>query len=128
MTTVINSKELAQFRAAFQNYTGQDAEDVLEAIDIIEECEGKLEDAMEILMIKSGQEPLRGADDWINWENITQGLRKFICHPDFENLFVEGLFSAILDLLFERFAGYPKTLLIPIILYVFKKGREHFCQ
>jgi hypothetical protein len=121
--TTITTEELTQFRTAWQDY-GTEA---VEALDIIEECRGHLEEALEIIMIKNGKEPVRGDDDWIDWENIIKELRGLICQSEFKDAFVDGSFNVALGYLLAQ-TVHPVLFLIPVILYIFKKGIKHFCR
>jgi len=118
----ITPEELSKFRGALQ-----DNDEALEALDVVEECNGNLEEAMEIVMINAGMEPVRGDDDWIDFENIGKELRKVICTQAFEYAFVNGSFAIILGHLINE-NMYPTAMLVLFIFYWFRLGFDHFCN
>jgi len=120
--TIITSEELSKCRRSLQSY-GQEASEV---IDIVEECQGNLEEAMAILMVNAGKEPVLGDDDWIDFENIVKGLRSFICDPDFKDFIVNDAFAMALGYLLAK-TTHPATFLILVLLFIVRKGIKHFC-
>lgn len=121
--TIVTSEELSKFRNSLQSY-GEDASKIL---DIVEECHGNLEEAMEILMVNAGKEPVLGDDNWIDFENIAKGLRNFICDPKFKNFLVNEDFSMALGYLLGP-VNLPIASLILVLLFITKKGIRHFCE
>ncbi|MDM8565667.1 hypothetical protein QUF74_08445 [Candidatus Halobeggiatoa sp. HSG11] len=119
--TIISSEELVKFRDALQ-----DNDEALETIEVIEECNGNLVEAMDIVMINAGMEPVRGDDDWIDFDNIAKGLRNFICDPAFKDLVVNDAFALALAYLLTK-TDHPAAFLILVLLYVVRKGINHFC-
>jgi hypothetical protein len=120
--TIVTSEELSKFRNSLQNY-GEEASKVL---DIVEECHGNLEEAMEILMVNAGKEPVLGDDDWIDFENIAKGLRNFICDPEFRDSIVNETFAMSLGYLLAK-TTHPAAFLIIVLLFIVRKGIKHFC-
>ena len=119
--TTITTEELAKFHSSLQEY-GEDASQTLE---VVEECHGNLEEAMEIVMINAGMEPMRGDDDWL--EKFATGLRDFICDPDFKDFFVNDAYALALGFLLAK-TTHPAAMLIVVILYLFRKGLKRFCE
>jgi hypothetical protein len=119
--TIITSEELSKFRRALQ-----DNDDAIEALDIIENCDGNLQESMNIIM-NMDKDSYRGDEDWIDFENLAKSLRKFICNPAFESAFIDGSFAVALGYLLAN-TTHPTIFLVPFMLYVFKLGLEHFCQ
>jgi hypothetical protein len=119
--TIITSEELSKFRTSLQEY----GEDALQALEAVEECHGNLEEAMEIVMINAGMEPVRGDDEWL--DKLVKELRHFICDPDFKDFFISDAYALALGYLLAK-TDHPATVLILVILYLFRKGLNYFCQ
>jgi len=119
--TTITTEELAKFRSALQ-----DNDEALEALDIVENCDGNLKESMNIIM-SMDKDSYRGDEDWIDFENMGKELRKIICSPAFESAFIDGSFAVALGYLLAD-TTHPTIFLVPFMLYVFKIGLERFCQ
>lgn len=118
--TTVTQKEIALFRS-------QLAEDDLaqEALDMIEDCEGDLEDAAMTLAIKAGQEPGRDNSEWL--DALCRKWRWIICDSEFR----EDLKNSSVDSLVTRFKGnpsFPKILAAPMLMYILKQGINDFCE
>ena len=119
--TIITSEELSKFRSVLP-----DNEEAVEALDIIELCQGDLIEALHITMIID-KDSYCGDEDGIDFENITKSLRKIICQPAFESAFREGSFVVALDYLLAN-TSHSTIFLVPLMLYIFKIGLENFGQ
>ena len=119
--TIITTEELAKFRTSLHEY----GEDASQTLDIVEECHGNLEDAMEIVMVNAGVEPVLDDDDWL--DKRAKELRRFICDPDFKDFFINDAYALALGYLLAK-TTHPATILILVILYLFRKGLKYFCQ
>ncbi len=118
--TTITQEEISKFRAALQ-----DNDEALEAIDIVKNCDGNLDEAMGIIV--SMDNPYRDDDDWVDFEKMGNELRKVICNQAFENAFVNGSFAIILGYLINE-KMYPTAMLVPFLFYIVKLGLDHFCS
>ncbi|MCK5523619.1 MAG: hypothetical protein KAI83_10850 [Thiomargarita sp.] len=119
--TTITTEELVQFRTSLQEY----GEDALQALDAVEECHGNLEEAMEIVMINAGMEPVRGDGDWL--DKRAKEFRCFICDPDFKDFILNDAYALALGYLLAK-TTHPSAILILVVLYIFRKGLKYFCQ
>ncbi len=117
----ITAEELTKFRSAFQ-----DNDEAIEALDVVENCDGNLQESMSIIM-NMDQDSYRSDEDWIDFENMGKELRKIICTKAFESAFVDGSFKVALGLLLVT-KDYTTIVLAVFMLYVFKVGLEHFCN
>lgn len=98
--------------------------DALEALDMIEECEGNLEDAAISLAIQSGQQP-DTSEAWL--QSFSKRWRVFMCDPAFrEKLQEDTIANAVKSLATET--SIPPTLATPVVLYVLKSGIDDFCR
>jgi hypothetical protein len=70
--TTVTSEEISQFRSQLA-----DIPQAIDALDAIEECEGYLEDAVPLLLMReTAQEADRSLNDWL------EKCRKFICQQE----------------------------------------------
>lgn len=120
---IINEKEWSQFRDAFQGNA-----DAVEAINIIEQCDGNLVEAVDILMsIEKDDYHLGDDNSWIDFENIAKDLYATICHSEFKALIVDRQYPAVLGYLMAH-SAYTAMLLVPLIIYLSQLGYDCFCN
>jgi hypothetical protein len=114
--TAVTPQEIAQFRTELAAYP-----DALKALDVIEDCEGDLEDAALVLAIEVGQQP-----DSLNWlDGFAKRCRVAIC--EVKEDFLTGKFAAgAANLMTKRLC--PEILLAPVLMYVMKVGVNNFCE
>jgi hypothetical protein len=118
--TTVTSKEIAQFRS-------QLAEDslALEALDLIEDCDGDLEDAAMTLAIRAGQQPERANSEWL--DALARKWRAVICEQQYrEDLLNDSLHGMMEHL--KTMPTFPKILATPVLIYVLKQGVNNFCE
>ena len=118
--TTVTSKEIAQFRSLLADYP-----QALEALDLIEDCEGDLEDAAMTLAIRVGQEPGAENSEWL--DALAKKWRAAICKTELREDLLNGKFQGIMVHL-EQVPTFPKILAAPVLMYVFKQGWNNFCQ
>lgn len=118
--TKVTAKEIAQFRS-------QLADDpiAMESLDLIEDCEGDLEDAAMTLAIRSGQEPEIANSEWL--EDLAKRWRSVICQQEFRDDLLNGSISSTVEHL-KTIATFPAMLATPVIMYVLKQGVNNFCE
>ncbi|KYC43267.1 hypothetical protein WA1_14340 [Scytonema hofmannii PCC 7110] len=118
--TKVTAKELAQFRS-------QLADDAIamESLDLIEDCEGDLEDAAMTLAIRSGQEPEIANSEWL--EDLAKRWRSVICQQEFRDDLLNGSISSLLKHL-NTIPMFPGMLATPVLMYVLKQGVNNFCR
>lgn len=100
----------------------------LKALDMIEDCDGDLEDAAISLALQAGQEPDR-SEQWLN--GLAKRWRVFLCQTGIKESLESGLESGTIAdsvKLFATETDVPKVLALPVILYVLKSGIEDFCK
>jgi hypothetical protein len=120
----VTQAEIEQYRSQLQEYP-----DALKGLDVLEECEGKLEYAAETIAIERGElQDNLGEEDpnepsWL--ENKAEKLRPHICTPAFKDALNQGLYT-VMGLLIPV-VGYS-GLLILIIIYISKKNLDEFCK
>lgn len=118
--TTVTLKEIAQFRS-------QLAEDpkAMEALDLIEDCEGDLEDAAMALAIRAGQQPERANSEWL--DALARKWRAVICQSEYREELLNGSITNLVAQL-EQTPSFPKILATPVLMYIIKQGVVSFCE
>jgi hypothetical protein len=117
--TTITAAELAQYRSQLA-----DDSNALRALDMIEDCDGDLEDAAIALALQAGQEPDE-SDGWL--EGLAKRWRSFVCQAGIKDYLMTGAITNAVKLLAAE-TTIPPTLAAPVILYSLKTGVEEFCK
>jgi hypothetical protein len=109
-----------------ENYRTELADDPvsLRALDMIEDCEGDLEDAAIALALQSGQEP-NESDRWL--ESLSKRWRSFLCQAGLKDYLLSGSIANAVKLLAAE-TDIPVALATPVILFAIKTGVEDFCK
>ena len=118
--TTVTSQELAQFRSQLTDNTT-----AMEVLDLIEDCEGDLEDAAMSLAIRAGQEPERANSEWL--DALARKWRAVICEAEFREDLLNGSVQKMIEYLYTM-PTFPKILAVPVLLYVLKQGVNNFCE
>ncbi|MBD6618263.1 hypothetical protein FNW02_21150 [Komarekiella sp. 'clone 1'] len=118
--TKVTSQEIAQFRS-------QLADDLvaLEALDLIEDCDGDLEDAAMTLAIRAGQQPERANSEWL--DALARKWRAVICEQEYREELLNGSLAGMMAHL-KTMPTFPKILATPVLIYVLKQGVSNFCE
>lgn len=119
MTTVttVTPEEIAQFRTQLAGN-----QKALTALDVIEECEGYLEDAVPLLLMReTDQEPERGLND------LLQKCRQFICQKEVREALESGIIAPAIEPIAIG-AGIPPGTATAIGICAFKLGVKKFCE
>lgn len=118
--TTVTSQEIAQFRSQLA-----DNPKAMEALDLIEDCEGDLEDAAMTLAIKAGQEPERANSEWL--DALARKWRAVICQKEFRDNLLDGSVQEMIEHL-KTIPAFPQILAAPVLIYVLKQGANNFCE
>ena len=118
--TTLTTQEIARFRSTFANYP-----QAMQALDLIEDCEGDLEDAAMTLAIKAGQQPEINNSEWL--DSLAKKWRAIICQQELRSDLMEGSVDKLMEKI-EKMPTFPNILVTPVLLYVFKQGIPDFCQ
>lgn len=116
---IYSSQEIAQYRSQLADSTV-----ALQALDMLEDCEGDLEDAAIALALQVGQEPDR-SDQWL--DGLAKRWRVFLCQKGIQETLQTGTVTNAVTLLIEE-TTIPSLLAVPVVLYVMKTGVEDFCK
>jgi len=118
--TTVTSQEIAQFRSQLA-----DDPKAMEALDLIEDCEGDLEDAAMTLAIRAGQEPERANSEWL--DALAKKWRAIICQEEFRGDLLDGSVNQMMEHL-KTITAFPQILATPVLIYVLKQGVNNFCE
>ena len=118
--TTVTSKEIAQFRSQLA-----DDPKAMEALDLIEDCEGDLEDAAMTLAIRAGQEPERANSEWL--DALARKWRAVICQEEFRDDLLDGSVKQLMEHV-KTMPAFPRILATPVLVYVLKQGVNNFCE
>jgi hypothetical protein len=116
---VVTPQELEFFRSELADHPA-----ALEALGVIEDCDGDLEDAAISLAIRAGQEPDTN-ERWI--EGLAKRWRHILCHAEIKEGLEDGLSGGVVDAIAAD-TEIPSNLVIPVAIYVLKTGVQTFCQ
>jgi polyribonucleotide nucleotidyltransferase len=117
--TTVTQEEIQQFREQLRDYP-----EAIAALDVIEECEGDLEDAAVVLAIQAGQEPNR-SKKW--FEELVKRCRPIVCEENFRDDLLAGLMAGTVESLAASMA-IPPGLATPVVIYAVKIGVRNFCK
>jgi hypothetical protein len=116
---IVTREEVEQYRAELA-----DEASALSALDMLEDCEGNLEDAAIALGLRVGQEPDR-SEDWL--DGLAKRWRAFVCQTGIKESLQAGSIASAVKLLAAE-STMPDVLALPVVLYVVKTGVEAFCK
>lgn len=115
----LTTEEIETYRVQF---AGNSA--ALRTLDVIEDCEGSLEDAAIDLAIKVGQEPTE-SERWL--EGFAKRWRVQLCQPHLRRHVQNGNMGDAISVLVEM-SNLPISLAIALLIYAQKTGLDEFCQ
>ncbi|WAL60553.1 hypothetical protein [Thermocoleostomius sinensis] len=116
---IVTREEVEQYRTELA-----DEASALSALDMLEDCEGNLEDAAIALGLRVGQEPDR-SEDWL--DGLAKRWRAFVCQTGIKESLQSGSIATAVKLLAAE-STMPDVLALPVVLYVVKTGVEEFCK
>ena len=118
--TKVTSQEIAKFRSLMV-----DDSQAMEALDLIEDCDGDLEDAVMTLAIKAGQQPEQTNSEWL--DALAKKWRAVICEQEYREDLLNGSIHEMIEHL-RTIQTFPRSLATPVLIYVLKQGVNNFCE
>jgi hypothetical protein len=118
--TTLTSREIAQYRSELADYP-----EALDALDLIEENEGDLEIAANLLAQEAGVVIVRSKPSIL--DDLAQKLRDVICDEVFINDLMGGALTAGVGYLTAS-GQIPTALATALVIYLAKIGVRKFCQ
>jgi hypothetical protein len=115
----VTAVDIIEYRAELAGNTP-----ALQALDMLEDCEGNLEDAAIALAISAGQEP-DASDQWL--VGVAKRWRHRICQrPSRETLTEAETIAEQVNLL-TQVIDLPVPLTTLVAIYLVKTGVDDFC-
>ena len=118
--TTVTSQEIALFRSQLA-----DDSRAMEALDLIEDCDGDLEDAAMSLAIRAGQEPGMTNSEWL--DAMARKWRAVVCEPEYREDLLNNSLITVMERL-KTMPSFPQILAVPVLIYILKQGVPDFCQ
>ncbi|MBD2391332.1 hypothetical protein RI030_01620 [Aphanizomenon flos-aquae NRERC-008] len=118
--TKVTSQEIAKFRSLMV-----DDPQAMETLDLIEDCDGDLEDAVMTLAIKAGQQPEQTNSEWL--DALAKKWRAIICEQEHREDLLNGSIQEIIKHL-GTIPSFPQGLAAPVLIYILKQGVNSFCE
>ncbi|NJO73811.1 MAG: hypothetical protein HC833_08670 [Leptolyngbyaceae cyanobacterium RM1_406_9] len=115
----VTFEEIAQYRSELSA-----SPEALRALDMIEDCEGDLEDAAIALALQARQEP-DTSERWL--EGLAKRWRAVLCQAEIREGLVSRSLQDVLRSLSQE-TDLPPVLATPVIIYVLKTGVDDFCK
>jgi hypothetical protein len=115
---LLTSSEITQLQNQLADYP-----DALQALQVIEDCDGDLADAALSLALKANLEPDTN-EAWL--ASFTKRYRHIACQPQFRADLKAGLIVGLVNHLTQE-TTCPALLAAPVALYVAKSGADEFC-
>ncbi|HEY9691839.1 MAG TPA: hypothetical protein V6D15_06525 [Oculatellaceae cyanobacterium] len=113
----VTREEIQQFREQLRNYP-----EAIAALDAIQECDGYVEDAVTLLMMReTGKEPDRGVHEWL------QKCRTAICQEDVKEALESGFIAPAIEPLAIS-TGFPPGTATALGILAFKIGIKKLCD
>ncbi|MCA2717122.1 MULTISPECIES: hypothetical protein [Microcystis] len=115
-STKVTPEEIAQFRAELVDNLS-----AIAALDAIDECDGYLEDAVPLLLMReTGTEPDRSIGD------LLKKCRQFICQEEVREALESGMIAPAIEPI-SMGAGIPPGVATAIGICAFKLGMKRVC-
>ncbi|MGQ4649109.1 hypothetical protein [Lyngbya aestuarii] len=118
--TIISSQQIAKFRSDLSDYP-----EAMQALDVIEDCEGDLEDAAIAMAIRAGQQPQLNNAEWL--DSLARKCRAVICQPEFREDLLNDSYASVIKYLAQT-PLLPEILATPVLMYVVNEGVNNFCE
>jgi membrane-associated HD superfamily phosphohydrolase len=119
--TTVTLEEIEQFRKQLGDYP-----EAIANLDVIEACEGDLEDAAYVLARRAGAEEVRFASNWL--EQGLKQCRYAICGKELKDDSLPELLAAVKESLAASSQPFLVALETPVALYIAKVGVNNFCK
>jgi len=118
--TQVSMASIAQLRSTMAEYP-----EALIALDVVEDCEGDLEDAAMVLAIRYGLQPDQNNSNWL--EAIARQCRGVVCQKSMQADLRLGTYGSVAAYLADS-GLIPSILVAPVLMYILGTGIEVFCD
>ena len=122
--TQLTPEEIRQYRQQFADYP-----EALDALDLIAECDGDLEESANLLVIEKGISELRSgeSEEENTLDKIAKKFRQIICDDVFIDDLMDGLVPVAVTTLAMN-GQIPVALATPVVIYLTKKSVKSWCN
>lgn len=122
--TQLTPDEIQQYREQFKDYPK-----ALDALDLIIECDGDLEESVNLLVVEEGKSELRSdeSESEKTLEKIAKKFRNILC----EDIFIDDLVGGLVPAATASLAisgQISVAIATPVVIYVAKKGIKTWCN
>ena len=117
--TKISDQEIAQSRQQFADYP-----EALDALDLIAESDGNLQESASLLALETGVSVTRNRNIL---DELAQKCRQIICDDAFINDLMGGLLAAGVATLAAS-GQIPAAVATPVVIYLTKAGVKNWCK
>ncbi len=111
--------DIAQYRSALSSHS-----EAMMALEMIEDCEGDVEDAAIAIALQVGQEPDRN-DQWL--EGLAKRWRATLCRQELREYLDNGQLLPVVEALAME-TTLPVKLTVPVLICVLQMGIDTFCK
>ncbi|NES74064.1 MAG: tetratricopeptide repeat protein [Okeania sp. SIO2D1] len=118
--TTVTLEDIEIFRSQLADYP-----EALAALDEIEENEGDLEYATQMIALEAGIEISREDGWWL--KHLSKRCRNLICKDEFKDDIVAGVTTSLVASLAAS-GNLPVMLATPLVIYIVKIGIKNFCN
>ena len=117
--TKISDQEIAQYRQQFADYP-----EALDALDLIAESDGDLQESASLLALETGVSITRNRNIL---DELAQKCRQIICDDAFIDDLMGGLLTAGVATLAAS-GQIPAAVATPVVIYLTKTGVKNWCK
>ena len=119
--TKVTYEEVAKFRSQLADYP-----EALADLDVIEHCEGNLEQAARVLARRAGMEEVKSSTK--NWNLALQKAHEIVCDEKFKKGLIPGLIGGLIGALSSSGGPLLAAVATPTSIYIVQVGIDSFCQ
>ena len=118
--TKISDQEIAQYRQQFADYP-----EALDALDLIAESNGDLQESANLLALETGVSVTRKEPNIL--DELAQKCRQIVCDDAFIDDLMGGLLTAGVATLAAS-GQIPAAVATPVVIYLTKTGVKNWCK
>ncbi len=118
--TQLTPEEIQQYREQLKDYPT-----ALAQLEVIEQCEGNLEQATRILARRADIEEVRAG---MTWESALKQARQVVCHDNFKAGLAPDLIGGVIGALIASSNPLLIVVATPCAGYIVKVSLTEFCN
>ena len=94
-------------------------------IEVIERCEGDLQQAARVLARRASIEEVKSGS---NWQLAVQKAREIVCDPNFKAGLVPGLVGGLIGVFTASGGPILAAVATPVAIYIAQASLDAFCE